>query len=150
MNNKKNKKDKFNVLHIDAFKNFGGAQNDIVILLKFMKLYRSEEFNIFVIHNNNERLKDELDKCGITNFSVRMTNFMDMFALLKIRRFLKRYDIDLINFHSSLDHFLGGIAAVSIFKKKIIKILTRHVAYKVDFLKGFLIYKFLTFRCYYE
>ena len=146
MNNKKNKKDKFNVLHIDAFKNFGGAQNDIVILLKFLKLYHGEEFNIYVIHNNNERLRDELDRCGIRNFSVRMTNFMDIFALLKIRRFLKRYDIDLINFHTSLDHFLGGIAAVSIFKKKIIKVLTRHVAYKIDFLKGFLIYRFLTDR----
>ena len=144
MNNKKNKKNKFNILHIDAFKNFGGAQNDIVILLKFMKMFHSEEFNIYVIHNNNERLRDELDKCGIPNFSIRMTNFMDIFALLKVRRFLKRYDIDLMNFHSSLDHFLGGIAAVSIFKKKIVKVLTRHVAYKVDFLKGFLIYRFLT------
>ncbi|MGC8554380.1 MAG: glycosyltransferase family 4 protein [Candidatus Acidulodesulfobacterium sp.] len=141
MNNKKNK---FNILHTDSFKNFGGAQNDIVILLKFMKLYYSEKFNIYVIHNNNERLKNELDKSGIINFSVKMTNFMDIFALLKIRRFLKQYDIDLINFHSSLDHFLGGIAAVSIFKKKIIKVLTRHVAYKVDFLKGFVIYRFLT------
>ncbi len=139
-----NKKNKFNILHIDGFKGFGGAQNDIVILLGFMKKYHSEDFNIYVIHNNNERLKAELDKFDISNFSVRMTNFLDIFAVFKIRRFLKRRDIDLVNFHSSLDHYLGGIAAVSIFKKKIVKVLTRHVAYKVDFLKGFLIYRFLT------
>ena len=141
-----NKKNKFNILHIDGFKGFGGAQNDIVILLKFIKQYHNENFNIYVIHNNNERLKAELDKLGISNFSVKMTNFLDIFALFKIRRFLKRYDIDLVNFHSSLDHFLGSIAAVSIFKKKIVKVLTRHVAYKVDFLKGFLIFRFLTDR----
>ena len=141
-----NKKNKFNILHIDGFKSFGGAQNDIVILLGFMKKYHSEYFNIYVIHNNNERLKAELDKFDISNFSVRMTNFLDIFAVFKIRRFLKRRDIDLVNFHSSLDHYLGGIAAVSIFKKKIVKVLTRHVAYKVDFLKGFLIYRFLTDR----
>ena len=139
-----NKKNKFNILHIDGFKGFGGAQNDIVILLRFMKKYYSEDFNIYVIHNNNERLKAELDKFDISNFSVRMTNFIDIFAIFKIRRFLKRRDIDLVNFHSSLDHYLGGIAAVSIFKKNIVKVLTRHVAYKVDFLKGFLIYRFLT------
>ena len=139
-----NKKNKFNILHIDGFKGFGGAQNDIVILLRFMKKYYSEDFNIYVIHNNNERLKAELDKSDISNFSVRMTNFLDIFAVFKIRRFLKRRGIDLVNFHSSLDHYLGGIAAVSIFKKKIVKVLTRHVAYKVDFLKGFLIYRFLT------
>ncbi len=141
-----NKKNKFNILHIDSFRNFGGAQNDIVILLKFMKRYHGEYFDIYVIHNNNRKLKEELDKIGIYNISVKMTNFLDIFALFKIRRFLKIYDIDLINFHSSLDHFLGGVAAISIFRKKIIKILTRHVAYKVDFLKGFLIYRFLTDR----
>ncbi len=141
-----NKKNKFNILHIDGFKSFGGAQNDIVILLRFMKQYYGEDFNIYVIHNNNERLKAELDKYDISNFSVGMTNFIDIFAVFKIRRFLKLRDIDLVNFHSSIDHFLGGIAAASIFKKKIIKILTRHVAYKVDFLKGFLIYRFLTDR----
>jgi glycosyltransferase involved in cell wall biosynthesis len=138
------KKNKFNILHIDGFKNFGGAQNDIAILLKFMNKYHGADFNIYVIHNNNERLKAELDKSGIYNFSVKMTNFIDIFAILGIRRFLKERDIDLINFHSSLDHFLGGIAAVSIFKKKIVKVLTRHVAYKVDFLKGFLIFRLLT------
>ncbi len=141
-----NKKNKFNILHIDAFKGFGGGQNDIVILLKFIKEYHSGKFDIFVIHNDNERLKCELDKYGIKNFSIKMTNFLDIAAIFRIRQFLKSYDIDLINFHSSLDHFLGGIAAVSIFKKKIIKILTRHVAYKVDFLKGYLIYNILTDR----
>ncbi|MHB1601124.1 MAG: glycosyltransferase family 4 protein [bacterium] len=141
-----NKKNKFNILHIDGFKGFGGAQNDIVILLEFIKKYHSEDFNIYVIHNNNERLKTELDKLDIPNFSVKMTNFLDIFSVLKIRHFLKRNGIDLVNFHSSLDHYLGGIAAVSIFKKNIFKVLTRHVAYKVDFLKGFLIYKLLTDR----
>ncbi len=139
-----NKKGKFNILHVDSFKEFGGAQNDIVILLKFMKLYHSEKFNIYVIHNGNKRLKSELDKLGIYNISIRMKNFLDINAIFKIRNFLIKHDIDLINFHSSKDQFLGGIASLSIFKKKIVKILTRHVAYKVDFLKGFLIYRFLT------
>ncbi len=138
------KKGKFNILHIDGFKNFGGAQTDIVVLLKFIKLYHGEKFNIYVIHNGNKRLKRELDMYGIPEFSVKMRNFADVAAVIKIRRFLKKRDIDLINFHSPLDHFLGGIAAISIFKKKIIKVLTRHVAYKIDFLKGFLIYLFLT------
>lgn len=139
-----NKKGKFNILHIDSFKEFGGAQNDIVILLKFMKLYHSEKFNIYVIHNDNKRLKSELDKSGIYNISIGMKNFLDINAIFKIKNFLIKYDIDLINFHSSRDHFLGGIASLLIFKKRIIKVLTRHVAYKVDFLKGFLIYRFLT------
>lgn len=139
-----NKKGKFNILHIDSFKELGGAQNDIVILLKFMKLYHSEKFNIYVIHNDNKRLKVELDKLGIYNISIDMKNFLDIKAIFKIRNFLKKYDIDLINFHSSRDHFLAGIASLLIFKKKIIKVLTRHVAYKISFLKGFLVYLLLT------
>ncbi|MCL4542209.1 MAG: glycosyltransferase family 4 protein [Deltaproteobacteria bacterium] len=138
------KKGKFNILHIDGFKKFGGAQNDIAILLKFIKLYHGDKFNIYVIHNNNKRLKSELDKSGIYNTSIGMKNFLDINAIFKIRNFLIKYDIDLINFHSSKDQFLGGVASLLIFKKKIVKILTRHVAYKVGFLKGFLIYHFLT------
>lgn len=137
-------KGKLNILHIDSFKSFGGAQTDIVVLLKFMKLNHSDKFNIYVIHNDNKRLKRELDKSGINNTSIKMVNFIDIFAIFRIRCFLKKQSIDLINYHSSLDHFLGGIAAATIFKKKIAKVLTRHVAYKIDFLKGFLIYRFLT------
>lgn len=138
------KKGKFNILHIDSFKGFGGAQNDIVILLKFMKRCHSENFNIYVIHNNNERLKIELDKIGIYNLSIEMKNFLDIYAIFKIRKFLKKHDVDLINFHSSRDHFLGGIALRLIFKKKIAMVLTRHVAYKISFIKGFFIYRFFT------
>ncbi len=138
------KKAKFNILHIDSFQNYGGAQNDIVILLEFLKLYYDKSFNIYVIHNNNKRLKGELDKIGINNLSIEMKNFLDIYAVFKIRNFLTKHDIDLINFHSSRDHFLGGIASLLIFKKRISKVLTRHVAYRISFLKGFLIYRFLT------
>ncbi len=138
------KRGKFNILHIDSFREFGGAQSDIVILLKFMKLFYGEKFNIYAIHNGNKKLRNELDGLGIYNLSIEMKNFLDVKAVFKIRNFLKKYDIDLINFHSSRDQFLGGIASILIYKKKIVKILTRHVAYKVDFFKGALIYRYLT------
>ncbi len=138
------KKGKYNILHIDSFSGFGGAQADITILLEFTKKNYADKFNIFVIHNNNERLKKELDKKGINNASVRMRNFLDIFAILKIRKILKENDIDLINFHSSRDHYLAGIASILILNKKIIKVLTRHVAYNISYLKGYLIYRFLT------
>ncbi|MFW0884007.1 glycosyltransferase family 4 protein [Candidatus Acidulodesulfobacterium sp. H_13] len=138
------KRGKFNILHIDSFREFGGAQSDIVMLLKFMKLFYGEKFNIYVIHNGNKKLRNELDGLGIYSLSIEMKNFLDIKAVLKIRNFLKKYDIDLINFHSSRDQFLGGIASILVYKKKIVKILTRHVAYKVNFFKGALIYRYLT------
>ncbi|HEC25115.1 MAG TPA: glycosyltransferase family 1 protein [bacterium] len=138
------KRGKFNILHIDSFREFGGAQNDIVMLLKFMKLFYGEKFNIYVIHNGNKKLRNKLDGLGIYSLSIEMKNFLDIKAVFKIRNFLKKYDIDLINFHSSKDQFLGGIASILVYKKKIVKILTRHVAYKVDFFKGALIYRYLT------
>lgn len=141
-----NKKSKFNILHTDSFKDFGGAQTDIVMLLKFMEIYHGEKFNFYVIHNDNKRLKAELDKLGICNVSISMKNFLDIGAIFKIRNFLKKYDIDLINFHSSRDHFLSGVASFLIFRKRIAKVLTRHVAYRISFLKGFLIHLFLTDR----
>lgn len=140
------KKGKFNILHIDSFRDFGGAQTDIIILLKFIKVYHGEKFNFYVIHNDNKRLKAELDKLGINNISISMKNFLDIRAVFKIRNFLKNNDIDLINFHSSRDHFLAGVASFLVFKKKIAKVLTRHVAYRISFLKGFLIHRFLTDR----
>ena len=138
------KKGKFNILHMDGFREFGGAQTDVVVLLKFIKLRHEDKFNVVVIHNGNKRFKEELDRAGIDNSCIKMRNFMDIAAVFKIRRFLKKQDIDLINFHSSLDHFLGGIAAISVLNKRIVKILTRHVAYRIDFIKGFLIYRLLT------
>jgi len=112
------KKGKFNILHIDSFRDFGGAQTDIIILLKFIKVYHGEKFNFYVIHNDNKRLKAELDKLGINNISISMKNFLDIRAVFKIRNFLKNNDIDLINFHSSRDHFLAGVASFLVFKKK--------------------------------
>ncbi len=135
---------KFNILHIDSFEGYGGAQKDISVLLSSMKLTEfSERFNLFVVHNNNKMLGEELTNLNIPNFSIKMKNFMDIRAIMKIRRFLIDYNIELINFHSSRDHFLGGIASL-LSGKRIIRVLTRHVAYKISPFKGFLIYRLLT------
>ncbi len=176
-----------NILHIDSYDKYGGAQKSTVNSLKAIKLmlkslqpnsnldlsavkknaFLTEEtdlynncggskhqrsahtqnskynFNFYVIHNNNKIYEEELNNLNIPNFSIKMKNFGDIIAIAKISKFLIKYKINIVIFHSSRDHMLGGIACF-LSGRKIIKILTRHVAYNVSFLKGFLIYHLLT------
>jgi len=181
-----------NILHIDGYDKYGGAQKSTVNSLKAIKLAlklsqsnsnlnsaaaiknaslttetdlynncynncgdsnkKSEcaqsqnskyNFNFYVIHNNNKVYEEELNNLNIPNFSIKMKNFGDIFAIIRISKFLIKYKINIIVFHSSKDHVLGGIACF-LSGRKIIKILTRHVAYNISFLKGFLIYHLLT------
>ena len=160
-----------NILHIDSYDQYGGAQKSTInslkaigSSLKLSKLhlnssdnnkYNDSEynlnhsfncnynFNFYVIHNANKVYEEELDNIGIPNFSIQMKNFGDIFAIIKIAKFLRKYKIDIIIFHSSKDQMLGGIACF-LSCRRIVKILTRHVAYNISMLKGFLIYHLLT------
>ncbi|MHB1665598.1 MAG: glycosyltransferase [bacterium] len=170
MNQKKQIKT-INILHIDSYNQYGGAQKSTVNCLKAigssLKLsklhlnssdnnkYNDSEYNFnhssncninynfYVIHNANKIYEEELNNIGIPNFSIQMKNFGDIFAVIKIAKFLRKYKIDIIIFHSSKDQMLGGIACF-LSGRKIVKILTRHVAYNISMLKGFLIYHLLT------
>jgi glycosyltransferase involved in cell wall biosynthesis len=160
-----------NILHIDSYNQYGGAQKSTInslkaigSSLKLSKLhlnssdnnkYNDSEynlnhssncnynFNFYVIHNANKVYEEELNNIGIPNFSIQMKNFGDIFAIIKIAKFLRKYKIDIIIFHSSKDQMLGGIACF-LSGRRIVKILTRHVAYNISMLKGFLIYHLLT------
>ncbi len=183
-----------NILHIDGYNRYGGAQKSTVNGLRAIKLllkssqsdshsnsnanansaeteknknligktclYNNYDnggknperaysqnlkynFNFYVIHNNNKVYEEELNNINIPNFSIKMKNFGDIIAIIKISKFLIKYKINIVVFHSSKDHMLGGIACF-LSGRKIIKILTRHVAYNISFLKGFLIYHLLT------
>jgi glycosyltransferase involved in cell wall biosynthesis len=139
-----------NILHIDSYNRYGGAQKSTINSLKAIKLVLKSSqpnskynFNFYAIHNNNKIYEEELNNLNIPNFSIKMKNFGDITAIIKISKFLIKYKINIVIFHSSRDHMLGGIACF-LSGRKIIKILTRHVAYNISFLKGFLIYHLLT------
>ncbi len=148
-----------NILHIDSYNQYGGAQKSTVNCLNVIKTINSLKlskpyiypdnsdcnynFSFYVIHNANKVYEEELNNIGIPNFSIQMKNFGDIFAIIKIAKFLRKYEIDIIIFHSSKDQMLGGIACF-LSGRRIVKILTRHVAYNISMLKGFLIYHLLT------
>ncbi len=149
-----------NILHIDSYNQYGGAQKSTVNCLnaiektinslKLSKPYIYPDnsdcnyhFNFYAIHNANKVYEEELNNIGIPNFSIQMKNFGDIIAVIKIAKFLRKYKIDIIIFHSSKDQMLGGIACF-LSGRRIVKILTRHVAYNISILKGFLIYYLLT------
>ncbi|NGX57109.1 MAG: putative glycosyltransferase EpsD [Candidatus Anoxychlamydiales bacterium] len=123
---KKTKKCKLmNILHLEASKGFGGQERRIVsesigMIKRNHKVVIAASFNAKIIN--------EAKKNNILTYEVNFNKkswFISFFRLIKI---IKKNNINIINTHSSLDSWLGGIVAKFL---KIQVIRTRHVTISI-------------------
>lgn len=94
---------------------------------------------IFLGVIENGLLIEKAKQAGLVVFSLKLRKKQSLTALLQIMQLIKKYKIDLVVTHSSIDSWLGGLAA-RFLKKKIVRL--RHLSTPIrGGLNGFLLYK---------
>lgn len=118
-----------NILHLEASSGWGGQE--IRILRESIGM-RERGHSVVIAVMSGGKLKEKAQAEG---FKVYEVNFRKPFwpiCLLLLLIVIRRHKIDLVNTHSSLDSWIGGIAA-RLAKRKVVR--TRHLSTPIK--KGF-------------
>ena len=131
-------KKKINILHLESSPGWGGQE---IRTLKESLGMQKKGYRVFVAVEKNGGLYKEAVNAKIKAYEVRFKKIFWIFSFFKLIWIIKKNKIDLINTHSSLDSWLGGIIARLL---GIVIIRTRHLSTKIKkglnsrFLYGYL------------
>jgi glycosyltransferase involved in cell wall biosynthesis len=98
------------VLHTEASLGFGGQELRIVAESRWLL---DHGWGALVAGQPASRLLDESRRLGVPAIAVRMRRPLDLPALLALRRLIDEREVALVHTHSSIDSWLGGLAARS-------------------------------------
>lgn len=96
------------ILHTEASTGWGGQE--IRILRESMGMRARGHEVVFAIVEGGQLAKKARNE-GFTVYEFPMSKWQAPLCLYKLRKIIKKHGIDIINTHSSLDAWLGGIAA---------------------------------------
>jgi glycosyltransferase involved in cell wall biosynthesis len=99
------------VLHTEASLGFGGQEIRILAEARWLLDHGREAW---VACQPASRLLAESAAVGVPTFPVRMRSALDVRALLALRRLMRERAVGLVHTHSSIDSWLGGVAARSL------------------------------------
>lgn len=123
------------ILHTEASIGWGGQE--IRILKESLGMIKRGH-EVFLIVQKNGGLVEKARAHGIKVYEVDFKKKKSLFLLFKLIMICKKEKIDLINTHSSLDSWIGGITA-RICKIRVIR--TRHLSTKIQSgLNSYLLY----------
>jgi glycosyltransferase involved in cell wall biosynthesis len=111
-----------NILHLEASSGWGGQEMRI---LREAEGMRKRGHAVFFAVMKGGALAKEARKAGFTAYEVGFQRSGWLICLFQLLRIFRRHGIDLVNTHSSLDSWIGGIAARCA-GKKILR--TRHLS----------------------
>lgn len=125
-------------MHLESSKGWGGQE---IRILKEAILLREKGYRILFGVEKGALLKEFAEKEGffVREFSFKKPSWIATF--FSLRKWMRKEKVDLINTHSSLDSWIGGITAKSL-KKKVLR--TRHLSTPIK--KGLnskILYKYL-------
>jgi glycosyltransferase involved in cell wall biosynthesis len=123
----KNKKDNLkdfsmHILHTEASQGWGGQEMRI---LKEAEGMRSRGHTVIFAIMKGGALIDRAKAAGFIVYPLNFKKIAWIFCLLSLIQIVHRHKIDLINTHSSLDGWIGGIAG-RISRRKVVR--TRHLS----------------------
>jgi glycosyltransferase involved in cell wall biosynthesis len=98
------------ILHTEASLGFGGQELRIVAESRWLL---DHGWDALVAAQPASRLWDETRRLGVPAVAVRMRSALDVPALLGLRRVVAERGVALVHTHSSIDSWLGGLAARS-------------------------------------
>lgn len=106
-------KKKTNILHIVTDLGIGGAEKN---LLSIVKNYNRDKFNVFVAYSSGGDLEREFKKSSVNlykfqNAKLRFRSGRGVSAVFKLYRFIKKHKINLVHTHLFVPYFWGGLAA---------------------------------------
>lgn len=110
------------ILHTESSRGWGGQEMRI---LKEAEGMRARGHEIILAVNTGGKLISRARHAGFTVYELAFTKFCALKTISQLLQIAKKHQIDLFNTHSSLDAWLGGIAA-RIAGKKVIR--TRHLS----------------------
>jgi glycosyltransferase involved in cell wall biosynthesis len=98
------------VLHTEASVGFGGQELRIVTESRWLL---DHGWRVLIAGQPGSRLLDESRRLGVPAVAVRMRRAFDPPALCALRRLIAARGVALVHTHSSVDSWLGGLAARS-------------------------------------
>jgi glycosyltransferase involved in cell wall biosynthesis len=110
------------ILHTESSRGWGGQE---IRILREAEGMRKREHEVFIAVNSGGGLIPRARDAGFTVYELPFTKSCALKTIYSLVQICKANQIDLVNTHSSLDAWLGGIAA-RIAKKKVIR--TRHLS----------------------
>lgn len=138
---------KKNILYIRDSGGIFGAERVILTLARGID---KELFNIFLLcmeggNGNSRSLVNRAIQSGISVETIRVNGRFDIAALMKIRKVLKRRQIDIIHSHDYKSNLYGLLASIGLPVKRI---LTAHGATRDSLLKRLYLFidVFITYR----
>lgn len=129
------------ILHLEASSGWGGQE---IRILKEAEGMRQRGHEVFFVVMKGGKLHQAACKAGFTSYELSFYKKSWPFSLFRLIYWICHHQIDCINTHSSLDAWLGGIAA-RLTKRKVVR--TRHLSTAIrKGLNSKLLYRFLADR----
>jgi glycosyltransferase involved in cell wall biosynthesis len=98
------------VLHTEASAGFGGQEIRIVAEARWLL---EHDWRVLVAGQPGSRLLEECGRLAVPAVPLRMRRALDVTAVLALRRLITEQGVALVHTHSSIDSWLGGLAARS-------------------------------------
>lgn len=111
------------ILHTEWSDGFGGQEKRI--LSEVLGL-RERGYYVALACRRNSEIKRQAEKYGIDTYLLPFRNIYDIVSIFRLIRIIKKERFDIVNTHSSVDSWVGGIA--SKLAKVPVLIRTRHLA----------------------
>ena len=99
------------VLHTESSVGFGGQEIRIIAESRWLLAHG---WRATIVGQPGGRLISEAARANVPVLAVRMRGTWDVVALRALRRYLRVHGVDLVHTHSSVDAWLGGLAARSL------------------------------------
>jgi len=96
------------ILHTEWSDGLGGQEKRILLEVKGLKKRGHE---VTIACREGSRIRDEAIKSGIDVTTVPMRATYDLFGIIRLYRIIKKRGVHIVNTHSGIDSWIGGIAA---------------------------------------
>jgi len=127
-----------NILHTEASLGWGGQE---IRLLREACAMKERGHNVVIVVGVGGKLATRARDAGLPTYEVPFSKPKGFVTLRHLSRIIKKHHIDIINTHSSLDAWLGGIAA-KLNRCKVVR--TRHLSTNIRAgLNSIALYKWL-------
>ncbi|MFQ5849117.1 MAG: glycosyltransferase family 4 protein [Candidatus Binatia bacterium] len=89
------------ILHVDPEREWGGGETQVFYLLKQLSLRGHQNH---LLGHPEGTLSREAQRIGITTFSIRARNDVDLRPVIPLRRLIRREQYDIVHFHTKRAH----------------------------------------------
>jgi glycosyltransferase involved in cell wall biosynthesis len=113
------------ILHTEASRGLGGQEIRILAEARWL---RAHGWGVLVACQPESPLLAEARTASMPVVPVRMRGALDLPALVALRRLMKARGVDLVHTHSSVDSWLGALAAKSL-RLRVVR--SRHVSIRI-------------------